>query len=34
VMAEQHLGNVGSEELGLLTALIDSERPKLEGVQS
>jgi len=34
VMAEQHLENVGSEELGLLTALIDSERPKMEGVQS
>jgi phthiocerol/phenolphthiocerol synthesis type-I polyketide synthase C len=34
VMAERHLENVGSEELGLLTALIDSERPKMEGVQS
>ena len=34
VMAEQHLENVGDEEVELLTALIESERPRMESVQS
>ena len=34
VMAEQHLENVGDEEVELLTALIKSERPKIASVRS
>jgi NADPH:quinone reductase-like Zn-dependent oxidoreductase/acyl carrier protein len=34
VMAEQHLENVGEEDVELLTALIESEEPKMESVQS
>jgi hypothetical protein len=34
MMAEQHLEDVGDEEIELLTALIESERPKMKGVQA